>query len=340
MTSPAVSVAAGLPTREIAEILRDNRISAVPVVDSTGAPIGMVSEGDLIDRNDADREARRDWWLTLFAEGESLNPEFLASLRTPDRCARDVMRGPVITVDENTDLGEIARLLTAHRIKRVPVLRDGRVTGIVSRADLVRALAAEPQEPVPVTAGGVLAEAVAALDRRFLHRHHPAAAGVRPGGTPAADEAALTVADFRDLVADYDHRQSEQRDHDRRAAAEVRRRRVAELIDRHISDTDWRSLLHQAREAAEHGQQEFLLLRFPAQGCSDGGRAINSAISNWPASLRGKAAEVYLRWQRDLKPRGFQLAARILDFPGGLPGDIGLFLVWSGNVRPRSGSRH
>ena len=48
----------------------------------------------------------------------------------------------------------------------------------------------------------------------------------------------------------------------------------------------------------------------------------------WPGTLRGEAAEIYLRWERDLKPHGFHLSARVLDFPGDLPGDIGLFLVW------------
>src|SRR5215469_3913724 len=97
----------------------------------------------MIGRDDNDRKARRDWWLTLLAEGEELNPEFLASLRTPVTHARDVMTSPVITVGEDEDIRGIARLLIEHHIKRVPVLRDGRIVGIVSRADLVRALAAD-----------------------------------------------------------------------------------------------------------------------------------------------------------------------------------------------------
>jgi hypothetical protein len=60
----------------------------------------------------------------------------------------------------------------------------------------------------------------------------------------------------------------------------------------------------------------------------DRGRAINSALPDWPTSLRGEAAEIYLRWERDLKPRGFHLIARVLDYPRGMPGDIGLFLAW------------
>jgi hypothetical protein len=61
---------------------------------------------------------------------------------------------------------------------------------------------------------------------------------------------------------------------------------------------------------------------------SDGGRAINVTDPGWPATLRGEAAEIYLRWKRDLVPHGFHLAARVIEFPGGMPGDIGLFLVW------------
>jgi hypothetical protein len=86
--------------------------------------------------------------------------------------------------------------------------------------------------------------------------------------------------------------------------------------------------VHNARQAAENGQKEFMLLRFPSQLCSDQGRAINAVEPNWASTLRGEAAEIYLRWERDLKPRGFRLSARAPDFPGGFPGDIGLFLAW------------
>jgi hypothetical protein len=82
------------------------------------------------------------------------------------------------------------------------------------------------------------------------------------------------------------------------------------------------------REAAEHGDREFMLLRFPSDLCTDRGRAINSALPEWPQTLRGEAAELYLRWERELKPRGFHLSARVLDFPDGMPGDVGLFLGW------------
>lgn len=141
MNSGVVAVRPDTPISDVAKTLREHRISAVPVIDEGGSPLGMVSEGDLIGRDEVDRKARLDWWLTLLAEGEALNPEFMASINSPERRARDVMTAPVITVGEDTEIDEVARLLIAHRIKRVPVLRDGRVVGIVSRADLVRALA-------------------------------------------------------------------------------------------------------------------------------------------------------------------------------------------------------
>jgi len=78
------------------------------------------------------------------------------------------------------------------------------------------------------------------------------------------------------------------------------------------------------------GETEFLLLRFPSQLCSDSGRAINVPDPDWPETLRGEAAEMYLRWERDLRPRGFHLTARVIDYPGGMPGDVGLYLVWGG----------
>jgi CBS domain-containing protein len=145
MTRDVVSVASDTPMRKIAALLVEKRISGVPVIDGRGTPIGMVSEGDLIGRSEAEREAPQDWWLTTLAEGEAVNPEFLASLSYPT--ARDMMSAPAISIDEKTSLGEIAGILTEHRIKRVPVVRDGRIVGIVSRADLVRALAARPHIP-------------------------------------------------------------------------------------------------------------------------------------------------------------------------------------------------
>jgi hypothetical protein len=88
-------------------------------------------------------------------------------------------------------------------------------------------------------------------------------------------------------------------------------------------------MIHHTREAAEHGQRELMVVRFPASLCCDGGRAVDTPPPDWPETLRSEPSEMYLRWKRGLKSRGFRLEARVLDFPDGMPGDIGLFLVWS-----------
>jgi len=141
MSKPVVTVRPDTPTREIARLLLEKGISAVPVVDDNGAPIGMVSESDLIHPKRTKREAWRQSWLEIFAEGEPLAPELLAWLQSQNDNAHAVMSAPAITVSEDTELREIAGVFVAHRIKRVPVVRNGRVTGIVARGDLLRAMA-------------------------------------------------------------------------------------------------------------------------------------------------------------------------------------------------------
>jgi CBS domain-containing protein len=163
MRDSVISVGPDLGVHDAAKLLHEKGISAVPVVDDEGRPVGMISEGDLIGRNEADREARRDWWLGLLAEGEMLNPDYLANLRAPDRRVQEIMVSPVISVSEETDVSEIAQLLIAHRIKRVPVVRDGRIVGIVSRADLVQKVAESKLKPT--LEGGGTGSAGAPLSR-------------------------------------------------------------------------------------------------------------------------------------------------------------------------------
>ncbi len=183
---------------------------------------------------------------------------------------------------------------------------------------------------VSVREHGLLTGVVTAIDRRFGHQHDMAGSRTPRETAPANLEAALTVADFRELNADFEHQKVEHRDEKRRSVAEQSHARVRELVDHHIGEESWRSILHRAREAAARGEKEFMLLRFPADLCTDRRRSINVPLASWPETLRGEAAEIYLLWQRDLKPGGFHLAARVLDFPGGYPGDIGLFLIWGG----------
>lgn len=140
MTRSVLTFTPETPSRKAAKLLLERGISAAPVVDALGAPIGMVSENDLLMREIGGR-VRWSRWLELLAEGEDQSEEFVNYLRTNDRPVGEMMVSPVITVVEETSVEAIASTLQKNRIKRVPVLRDGRIVGIVSRADLVRALA-------------------------------------------------------------------------------------------------------------------------------------------------------------------------------------------------------
>ena len=139
MTSPAITARPGTGVAEIATLLFTKHISAVPILDE-GKLVGMVSEGDLLHRREigTDRRARGgSWWLRLFGDNRSAS-EYVKSHA---REARDVMTRDVVTVAPETPVAEIADLLETRGIKRVPVLRDGALVGIVSRANLVQAMA-------------------------------------------------------------------------------------------------------------------------------------------------------------------------------------------------------
>lgn len=138
MTTLVVSVGPETAVRDIAKLLVDRRISAVPVIADGEQLVGIVSEGDLMFRPEIGSEQHRSWWLRMFSSMESLATEYA---KTYGLKARDVMTRTPQTVGEETSLAEIARVLESFHIKRVPVVRDGRVVGIVSRANLVQALA-------------------------------------------------------------------------------------------------------------------------------------------------------------------------------------------------------
>ena len=145
MTSPPVVVASGASVAEIASLLAGKRISAVPVCQADGALLGLVSEGDLLRPFRESTRLRRDWWIGLLAEGEDLSQDFLDYLRQDTRTAADIMARPVVTADEQATLPQLAELMMQHGVKRIPILRDGRVAGIVSRSDLVAAIARAPE---------------------------------------------------------------------------------------------------------------------------------------------------------------------------------------------------
>ena len=145
MTSSVLTVQPDTEVREVAALLLEHGISAMPVVAGDGRVLGIVSEGDLINRPEGHTRHRRSWWLELLQGTEDQTREYL---KAHGRRAEDVMTPDVVSIQEDTPIARIARLLEKHRIKRVPVLREGRLVGIVSRADLLQGLAmSERTEP-------------------------------------------------------------------------------------------------------------------------------------------------------------------------------------------------
>jgi CBS domain-containing protein len=138
MVAPVITVKPSSSVRELAQILLRNHISAAPVVDDQGKLVGIVSEGDLMRRAEAGTERRRPWWLLLITGEETLAGEYVKSHA---RKVGDVMTYDVITAAPDTPLDEIADLMERSSIKRVPIVRAGQLVGIVSRANLIQALA-------------------------------------------------------------------------------------------------------------------------------------------------------------------------------------------------------
>src|SRR6516225_313786 len=138
MTSEVITVGQNTSVQTVAKLLAERGISAVPVVDRENRVIGMVSEGDLLHRAETGTERRRSWWLDMMASTNKIAGDYVKSHSGK---VRDIMTRDLISVTETTPVADIAVLLETNRIKRVPVVRDGKLVGIVSRANLVRALA-------------------------------------------------------------------------------------------------------------------------------------------------------------------------------------------------------
>jgi CBS domain-containing protein len=138
MVSPVITVKPNASVREVARIFIDRGISAVPVVDDKNKLVGIVSEGDLLHRSEAGTERRRPSWLQIFTANETLAAEYM---KAHARKVADVMTRDVITASPDTPLHEIARILEKNAIKRVPILRGDDLVGLVSRANLIQAVA-------------------------------------------------------------------------------------------------------------------------------------------------------------------------------------------------------
>lgn len=170
MTIDVETVTPDTEVGEIARRLIARNISAVPVVDSNGKVVGIVSEGDLMRRSENETERRPSWWMRVLADPEERARDYV---KTHGKCAQDIMSRNVISVSEDTPLAEIAETLEKHHIKRVTVMRDGKLVGIVSRANLLQGLVAvKPQVQVSHSDRELKADITRALTEANLNHDH------------------------------------------------------------------------------------------------------------------------------------------------------------------------
>ena len=173
MVSNVITVRPDTSVQEVAEALLANRISAVPVVSKAGELVGIVSEGDLIRRAETGTDRRRSWWLELLVGSTPLAAEYV---KAHARMVGEIMTRTVVTATPETSLRAIAELLEKNSIKRVPIVKSRKVVGIVSRANLVQALAARWKEREPQRSGNDLTireEVMARLDAEPWTRYAP-----------------------------------------------------------------------------------------------------------------------------------------------------------------------
>lgn len=115
-----------------------------------------------------------------------------------------------------------------------------------------------------------------------------------------------------------------------RGVEETSRAAIAEdFLRGHVTDEEREMIRRLVRNAVKDGKFEAMVYSFPSELCSDGGRAVNSNRPDWPTTLQGKAQELYQRFVEVAKPQGYRLKAMVISFPGGVPGDVGLFLSWA-----------
>jgi len=147
MTRRVISVSPDATVEDAATQMLERGISGLMVVDAKGELAGVVTEGDLLRRDELGTERHRPWWLRMLVSPGRQASDFT---RTHGRRVRDVMTADVVTVAADATLEDVVETMERQRIKRVPVTEDGRVIGVVSRADLLRALVVSTRNKPPV----------------------------------------------------------------------------------------------------------------------------------------------------------------------------------------------
>jgi hypothetical protein len=143
------------------------------------------------------------------------------------------------------------------------------------------------------------------------------------------DDVFMSAADLKSYMAKVElaKMSTEIAAHD--AAAQAKQELIKKLSEEvEITPERMHAFLSRVRLAAERGELELMIGRFPVELCTDHGRAINNSEADWPETLTGLPRSAYEAWKDKLQPLGYHLSAMIVDWPGGLPGEVGMFLSW------------
>ena len=158
MTSEVITVTPEMSVAEVAALLVQHRIGAVPVVTKSGQLVGIISQTDLGHRSETGTEKRRKWWPDMFTDANARAREYVKSHGLK---VSDVMTRGINSVSHDASLAEVADVLDAHRVRQVPVMRNGKMVGMISRADLVRAFTRlSATAPTQRAASGELQKAI------------------------------------------------------------------------------------------------------------------------------------------------------------------------------------
>ena len=139
---------------------------------------------------------------------------------------------------------------------------------------------------------------------------------------------AITAADLRLAIAEKEAAKVDEAIKKRAEADRKLQQFFEEFMKAQVTQKELDAIRQKVLSATERGEMEVEIMRFPSKLCTDNGRAINNGEQGWPATLQGKARSLYDLFEERGRPRGFKLKAQILNFPGGIPGDVGLTLSW------------
>ena len=205
MTVPVISVEPTTSIGEAAKLMLAQRISGLPVVKRDGTLVGLISEGDLLRRVELGTERARSWWLDFFVSPGKAADEYV---HAHGRKVEEVMSTDVVTIRRAASLGDAVEAMSRHRIKRLPVVEDGKLLGMITRSDVLRALAqAQPaRDPAAVNDQQIRQAVIAELARQRwsisgLIRVHVEHGAVELSGTIFDERARLAVRVAAENVA-------------------------------------------------------------------------------------------------------------------------------------------